>query len=997
MALPLSVIAVPLTGLQTKADPKSAPVGLLTVADNLFASRRTDGGGLELRKRFGFTSKTKNINGGGTIGTGRNLGVLNDELVLCDGLKAYSLSLVLDKWIPRGRAQHLACDVRTISGDVGIKKPNVGSATAGGYTVYVSAPTSLTGPSGIYVKDNSTGEVLAASTGLASAFRMKVVAVGSDFYVFSWNGVNNIECIKISGSTPTTIPSVSTVVATNVDPGEGMFDVIVNPQTSEMVLAYVNTTPGLTVKTWTTGMAAGTSATTAVVPVGALGWLRHDAANGKEYLGYTTLTEVHLLEVNSTTLAGGTNTTIETVSSVDMPQIGGYRTASSSKSNLLWTVGTGQTSKIRAACKPDASGASTFDVMLSVGLASNPFKIGSLWYVVAAYQTSGTEFSTNPSQYGQRRTFLLELAEDGVGAAGSNGLAGYLMANDSGGLPRARACLPSVSSLSGTKVVFGSAALSSVTPPEATAQVSHWKIVDLTLDWSGAGLGRPVVYGGVLHLPGAAPRFYDGHFLVETGFWVLPEEPDVTSQTTGGSLELEGVYQYCYVFARTTKAGRRDRSAPGPITTVTLTGSNNKVVLSLPTLRVTETDARYNTNPEVTEGRLELYRTQAGLPNFYLLAVLENNALADTVSYDDILSDDNLELNEILYTTGGAVDHVPPPAVKVYHPHGNRLFAICGDQSIWHSNLLTEEVGVEFSDDFRFTIEEGEGAPVAMATIDTTLAIFKAERTLLLQGAGPDEKGVGEYAAPQALQDDVGAAVLTGTGAPAGVIPVSGGALVRSGKSWFLLGRDLAYQPVEPPAGYDSLTPGFGAPVGGAPTGRPLVVIPTDGAALVYDWQFQQFYTWSGAANFLAGVSSARWRNGLVILKSDGSVLQEVAAQYFDGSSDAIAMTAEIAWLELNSARVYQALVTIEAKATTSVTTTFYQDRDDAAGSSKSVNVTTAWKDPIVHAPVGGDCAQGKLRIAESSTTEGIRVTKLDLEVGLRSGVQKRRAAAYAG
>jgi hypothetical protein len=771
--LPKQLITVPLTGLQTKADPKSAPTGVLQLAENCWASRRT-AGGIEVRKRYGFTGKTRNILGGGALAAGHRLGVLNDELVLCDGLKAYSLSLVLDKWITRGRFQSIAADLRIISGDQGPKKPNVASAYAGGYACYVVSSTSGSGLTTIYMVDTSTGEVIGAASGLPFIYRARVVTLGGDFYVFSWNGINSIECQKISGSAPTTFPITVSTVATNANTN-GVFDVAVNPTAGNMVVVYENTTPTMTLKIWTTGMTAGTAVAYASIdPVGAAGFLQHDFADGFGYVGVTTLTEVHVIKFDATalTVPGGGDVTLETLGApADMPQITGYRNTATTKVNLQWTVGTGQTSRVRAATKADAGSVTLFNARLSVGLASKVFKVGTAWYLFAGYQASSTEFSTNPSQYGQMRTFLLQLDEDTAGAAGTVNVAGYLMGNDSGGLPRSRACLPAAALASSTRALFPAAGLQAVAPIDATAQSSHFSLVQIDLDFTGAALGRPLTFNGVLHMPAAAAKYYDGHFVVEEGFWVEPEAPLNPTAGTGGNLELLGTYQYCCVWARPDKAGRLLRSSPGELTTVILTGSNNKITLDIPTLRMTDATSLYNLNPQVLQPFIEVYRTQDGLPNMYLCAVLTNNAAVDTISFEDIMSDDNLIKNDELYTAGGVLDHIAPPAVKLFHRHGDRLVAITGDGSWWHTKASREGFGTEWSDDFRAVIEEGEGAPVAVGSVDSTLVLFKRNRTFLTAGAGPDVQGNNPFPTPVPLGDDAGAV------SPGAVIETSQGLL----------------------------------------------------------------------------------------------------------------------------------------------------------------------------------------------------------------------------
>lgn len=987
MALPLSLINIPLAGLQTRIDPKAAPVGTMTLAENVWARRRTAAGGFEMLKRYGFSPISNAILGGGTISGARQVAVLNDELVLLDGLRVYTYSAVLQKWLLRGKAQQIAADIRRISGDEGPSKVHVDASIIGGYACVVASPddgTALSTIARIYVVDLTTGETIFTETFGSGVYRAKVVANGTRFFIFSWSGSSGSTLAVRTIDTTTTITTVGPTTVSSSLGNLGLYDV--GLVSGGVVAAYLSTTPGLSMHTVSN---AGTptigSAVTynAINPNESIGFISYDNANGSGYLGVGLDTgsgsryQARLLTFNATTLANTADTTLESHATNRVWQITGYR---STVLNVFWTsrqlAGEGYNHVIRG-----YSNGSLFDVMLGVGLGSRVFKVGSKWHMVAAYQSSISP-STQKTTVDRQRTLLLELDEDGTSGVS---IAGNLMVSDSAGLPVSNGCLPSVPTVSSGKVFVPAVGIQHMKADVATASSQTHSVVQITLDWSGAGLGRPVVYNGALYIPGACPKVYDGHFVTEAGILVSPEKPTGLAGTTGGGMTPSKTYQYCVVIERTDKTGRLMQSAPGPIATFTTGASDTKVTGSIPCYRQTETDPFYNVSNNVTDAVLALYRTTADLPTFQRCATVANNPRSHSVNFTDALADDSLEGNDILYTTSGELDNMTPPAVKVFHKHDDRLWAITGDQSTWHSKSLAEGFAAAFSDDLRFRLEEGEGAPLAMATVDSTLALFKRNQTFLLSGTGPDEKGNNPYRTPAKLNTDAGA-VSAGA-----VMETDAGILAKSPKGWQFLGRDLALQQIDVLGEYDALSPAFGAAV----DGRPLAVIPTNGAAIVFNWLHQQFYTWTGASSFLAGVSSARWRGNLVIAKSDGTVLQEVVGQYFDGTNTAIAKAVEVAWLKLANAKVYKSLLTVEAAASTTVTTTLTRNLDSAQTSTRSHSVTTATKEPLVHAPTTGDCAHVKLRIEESSATEGVRLTELDLEVGLRPGFQKQRAAAY--
>ena len=1012
MAIQKQIVSVPLGGLNTKADPKGAPTGVLSQLENGVATRRTSGG-IEVRKRNGFTALTKNILGSGAIASGVMGAAYYDEAVICDGLRAYSYASTLQKWVPKGRVQAVAADITRISGNEAVisttsgassfpLKPNVDVACQDGYACYVaSAGGADTGdgdrPARVYVTDTTTGEVLWVES-FPLEYRCRVLGIGSAFFIFSWVPVDNkITCRRILTSDPTTI-GAAVNVATDVT-SAGTFDVTTDSAGTRMWVGYRATNGGagkLTIKSWTTGNAAGVSSSyTGVDPDLAIGFLGWTFANATGYLGVTTdlagggsPVEARLITFNASDGSVSGNALLEAYASTrTIRQITGYRSAAGIN-NVQWDVRqndtAGHLNLIRG--YTSASGGVLFDVMRSMSLASRAFNVGPRWYVVAAYQANA------PYDY-QRRLALLELDQDTTGINGSISVAGLLMSNDSAGYPLSRSCLPSVPKPTATTAVATGAAVLNTPPPGAASSTLHYAVTSIGLDFSGAGLGKPVVYNSVLHIPGAAHKTYDGRDVVEAGFYVDPEAPDNLSASEGGALTEGTTYQYCVTWARFDAKGRLHRSAPGPVATIDL-GANDQVDGRIYTLRCTDADPKFNLNREVSKPRIELWRTRGDLPGFFLCQVFENSATVDYIDFTDKMSDASLEVGEELYTDSGELDNQKPPAAKVLQVHQGRLFCLTGDGSTWFTKESAEGFGAEFSDDLRMLVDDSGGRPVGLGSVDSTLVIFKRNRTYLVQGNGPDDLGAGSpFPAPQPLPADIG---LLSANAFA---VTQDGLLLQSAKGIFQLDRSLGYQAVEGTEAYGALTVSGGVGL----DDRSMAVLVTSNTdpivarTLVRDWQLGQWYSFTSAGAGLAGVAAFRWRNQVCVLQADGTVKREVVGQYFDGTSTAIDMRVELAWINFQNAVVYEARVKGDVLSGCTLAGTFSYDLDVTDTSSQTIALTTGSKIPSVFEPSRAYVESLRLLLHEDSATEGVRLTGVDLVVGLLPNPGGHSAAQYAG
>ncbi len=1000
------VIPLKLLGYDGKFDSKVAPPGTLSNAENVQAFRRTSEGGVELRKRYGFTEVTggKSIASGGSIAACQTGAAYNDELVLCDGAKLYSRSDTLAKWALKGKAQSIAADTFIVGGNEsqafetgGDAAPiTVDVAYLGGFACHVASGSDLLldTPVRIHVRDVTTGVIVGTFT-LGQRYRAKVVACGTAFFVFCWKQPTagtgtTITVHKIEVATPASI-AASVDVTTDVEPtnDNGIFDVMADTASGKIWVAW-NSTTGVGIMSWiaATNVAGVSSVYTTRNAGVACGFLNWDFSNSRGYVGIVddtgTTYDVRIVEFNTASGVETADTFIEGYGADPLRYvwgITGYRTAAGVL-NAFWSLYDGTPTSPTYIIREvkGYSGGTVFTVMKGIQLTGRAFKVGAKWYFQASYDAASEGIAP--------RTLLIEIEENCTGAVdGQIAVAGLLFETDAFGNITSPSCLTSAPAITATRILTAAPTVLARPAPTARASTIHYSNTAVFLDFTGAGLGKPVQFNDVLHIPAAAHREYDGKDVVESGFYCDPERPFELSYSSGSfgqSLEADSTYQYCITFARMDAKGRLHRSTPSPVGTLVTPDAGTEAFPQgtgyLRTLRITDTHTKFTHNELVSNCRIELWRTEANLDVFYLCQWLENEALDDYVGqFVDDMPDATLVNNEILYTQSEELDNQKPPAVKVLHPFQNRLVALTGDGSSWFTKEGAEGFGSEWSDEFRITLGTDGGRPTTIGSVDTSLVIFKRKRAYFTQGAGPDDKGAGPpFPQPQALEIELG--VVNATGA----IDVPTGILCETAVGRFTLTRALTFEAVEGTEDR-SLTV-----VGGVGLdSRSMTVLVTGGALLIRDWQLNQWFAWSKSANGLAGVAICVSRGALHVFQSDGTVLREVSGQYFDATSTAINEIVEFMFVRLENLRLYQCRLVGQIMGSTTLTETVAYNGNESTAASKTKAVTTADADDLNVIPNTGRAASVKFKLQETSTTEGFRLSMVGLEVGQKAGLKK--------
>jgi hypothetical protein len=679
--------------------------------------------------------------------------------------------------------------------------------------------------------------------------------------------------------------------------------------------------------------------------------------------------------------SGSMTVTVDTLvdgTALQAQRVTGYY--SGSKRNVFYVpAGTGASWNRSTLGWCDPTG---FTVYRSVMIHGKCFSMQGKRYMMVAYN-GDTAVSK------QNSVFLLEMVTDTTNATpGDISVAAVLAAGDASGIASLQRPVAGVAAVSSTKAVLVFSSAAEIAIPGSTASMSQEALARATLDWTGTLTGRPVKHDGLLYLPQATAKVYDGHAVLEIGPHLYPEAPTLTAGA-GGSLTASTTYKYTALYFRYDATGKLIQSAPSFAATLTLAAGETKITVDVPTLRITEADAAYNLNPLVTPWRIALYRTAANGSDFRLVSVLSNSLTVDTVQLVDTAADTTIAVNPEPYTSTGEVDNVIPAAVLAFESHRDRLFAMASD-TVYPSKETSGGVATSFAadtDGFFLEFDTAADGPLISQVSDgTSLFIASRHRVYPLQGDGPNLSATPEtaYQFPSPLPAENGAlGARSYVGTPDGI-------LTGTSKGKHLLDRAGGMQPIPGADAYDSLTVTGGVTL----DDRPMALLTTlEGRTICWDWQLKTWHTWTGQP----AVSCCRWQNKFVWMESNGKVHVETPGLFADDAG-AYTWVVQLSWVDMVHAYLKRIEVIGEAFGTCTLTALGSYDYDEA-----NVDTSRSWalavsgpKAPWILEPDQGYCEAYNLKLTETSTTQGVKLAKLLMWVGLLPGSHKHAPAQYA-
>lgn len=265
--------------------------------------------------------------------------------------------------------------------------------------------------------------------------------------------------------------------------------------------------------------------------------------------------------------------------------------------------------------------------------------------------------------------------------------------------------------------------------------------------------------GGLLYLAGGPVQVYDGRTVGEDGFLEIPGIRSSTQNTTG-SLEQLATYSYVYTWEVNLPDGTFFESPPSPPFTITLTGSNDEVELTLngPHMaRVALGDATYGA--EVTG---VLYRTVwdsvNGSQGSQFHEVQRFTCPSTLADYgDDILiedgrSDSAAATRAVLYTQAGPVEHNAPEMATYLSASSARISAagLARTNEFQESKEQELDEGINFSNLSSFFVRAPN--PInGILSLDGIRILFTRTDIYTVDGDGPENDASGALPAPVEL------------------------------------------------------------------------------------------------------------------------------------------------------------------------------------------------------------------------------------------------------
>jgi hypothetical protein len=963
------LVTVPIRGLDTRAEPKSAAPGTCELIENMRFRRATQGG-VELVKRNGAAALTKNITPSGTVSVGRKLAMFNDEKLVV-GDRLYGYSSVMARWLDRGASSAVSLTLEPLlSTPFGAAGLDI--AVNGNLMCLVSANAHVT------VIDLTTGTRLLSEVDLAfgGAVITRVFALASTFMIIG-GGAGTLAAKKIDYATPTTVSGATTVLSD----GHATFvwDAVRNGAADSVMICYRSAINQFKARIWNSDMTSGaTGADTTLDPDTCIGFIDWDASDGNHYVAFASTGPGLRLETVATSAAitSGTAAVLDATLTTGVRNIAGMR---QSGLNIVFAEINSAITFNTLIRRYPGSGTTTTVWQRAVGIATKVFHIGTSYYLPAAYE------SPLQSQY-----FLLDCTTT-TPTVVTKALYG------AGGGRTAVSALGSCPAIDATTVAIPVVRVIDTLPDTSSLKGGAY----LRVAFDAASLSGARRLGEQLFIPGGMVRNYDGaNASSEAGFHMFPETPTL-AQSAGGSLTAAGVYSYRVVYVWFDGRGGVHRSAPSAPATITLGGGNQTVTATTPYLRVTEKPKVQGTGGGLSAPvYIEWYRTTAGGSTYYRVPLTEiNDPAADSVAKVDTQSDATIQTNALLYTEGGALPHLPFPPARLCEVWRNRLFLAGTDNplQLWVGNELGAGPpeggdGPSVSDALVITMEADGGPITALAELDDRLVIFKESAIYLLSGNGPTPNGDNQFDQPARISSSIGAVD------PRGVVKTRDGVMFKSARGIYTVTRsgDVVYTG----AGVESSN---GLTVTGAVVMEALEEVrftTSAGTTLVYFYGLPDergIGRWSTFTNQTA-VDVALLGGTYAYLASDGTVNEESAA-YADPGSVAIAAKVRMTWLALaqlfGRAFLWAVEFLADHLATYTVTMRLAYEYDATVAQSVTLAVTTATKGPLHLDAAQGHITAVQLTLEESSTTQGFALSAWGLVLGLMAGARPKPLAAY--
>ena len=888
--MPLQKTLVPVdivAGLDTKNDPKLTPA--LTDLQN---GRYTVGS--QISKRLGYSALPQTISGTtDLLSSGDGLTSFQDELLEFSGSKLYSYSSSVEKWIDKGGFQSVKIDSDDIVRNTSEAK-NQDSCIASGLQLFAWEQYTSAGVlEGVYasVLDSVSGAIIQAATLIdATAINPRCIRLGPNptlCYLDTSSSPHLLKTVQVDINNPVTFKTANTVssVVNNTNPtydvaiysddidfGNGVF-AYNNSGSTRIDVGYLTTegavgTPGSgypSVVTITSTNASDTLTVCAdkinTVP----------ADEERIYVGYATTTASaglkikrlkSLLTVEATHTVEGTATKVDNCSMI-VTQAGDLQ--------IIYTLNATNTYDhlVKGALydiSGDSMGAAAV-IKRSVGLASKIWEYDSEKYFVVVHDSD-----LQPTYF----------------VCDTNGLlSAKILPGTSGALPTKTFLSSANASATGVYKFGGLVRTRLISKNNDLYSLTG--VSNVTIDFTSVERFEAAELGGNLHIGGGFVSMYDSQQIVELGYHLYPENVSAAINNSSGSLAA-GTYLYQTIWKWTDAKGQDHRSAPSVAISAAPTGGSSTVTLTIPSLRLTQKSNII----------CEVYRTVTTGRLLFKIGSVDNNTAADSISFADAgaISDANLVAKESLYTNGGQIENIPPPASLILTPYKNRLVCVSSEnpKKLIYSKKRVPLSPVDFVDVFSIVLNKATRI-TALSEFDQKLIIFEPNQIFYITGDGPTSTGAqNSFSDPQAVTGDVGCSNTNS------MVLMPLGLMFQSNKGIYLLNRSLetVYIGAEVEQ-YNNLTITSAELIQNE---NQIRYLTSDGRCLIYDYFYGKWSTWTNHS----GNGATIWQGGngdYVYLRTDGRIFQQSSTSYKD-DNDPIEMSITTSWVKTNGIQGFQ-------------------------------------------------------------------------------------------
>lgn len=855
-------------GVDTKADPWQVPAGKLLNLENATFNRNN-----LLQKRTGFAD-TVSIDA-----PVNNLSTLNNTL-LATGANLYSLSDGTNTWQDKGLVQAANLSTYALARtDEAIMDCDAVVAGNG----LVCSVFSQSGQSYYQITEKLTGQLIVEQTAIDATAKTVRVFLLRQWFIIAYmanDGVDKLRFFAIPTANPT-MPMAVQDVSSQVSSINAFYDGTVSNDVLYLAWDASDVGGGVRASYINSSLVVSTSVKISNNP-GDLIALTSDSASNNSiiYITYydAATTTLSYRVFDQTLLSLLIETSINTTDTLDNLTIA----VKNGTGNVYYEIANTYSynaveSNYIQSNSITQSGTVGSDVVVvrSVGLASKAFIIEDSAYMLTTYKSD-----LQPTYF-----LIKDSGEVVAKLAYSNGAGYYTL-------------LPNVT-IDGLTVTMAYLRKTQIQAANKSQGNSSNGIYALTgSDLVSFEFNAPqydAETASSLHLTGGQLWQYDSIKPVELGFHLWPENLEATASNGAGALAAQQYY-YVFTYEWTDGAGILHRSAPSIPLGVDVIAPNDTVTIDVPTLRLTAKTG-------INKLRIVGYRWSAAQQVYYqctsLTAPIINDTTIDSIQFVDLQTDADILGNTILYTTGGVVENIAPPATFAEVLYKNRLFIVDSENrnSIWYSKQIIEETPVEMSDLFTIFIPptfNAKGGITALATMDDKLIIFKKDAIFYLVGIGPDNTG-----ANNDFTDPVFVTSTVGVTNQASIVNTPNGLMFKSDKGIWLLGRDLSTTYIGADVeGFNS----FEVTSAVAVPGTNEVRFTLDNRKfLMYDYYFNQW----GTFTYLDAIDSLIYNGVHTYLDPAGQIRQQSADTYLDGSKPVL-MSFTTSWLKLTNLQGFQ-------------------------------------------------------------------------------------------